>query len=169
MSIRELRVLPALAIARLGSSSKPLENFHLKIPEGDLDFRRIEPTETLYVKDETGEIERCDTPPLIRFKDGDRIRPLAPFLEVYARTGSDTLEPLTLDLLHAEGCDKTDLRWCVEIGNIKAFRRTGDERDKATVKVEFSDHAVYPLAAVAPHFLPGKVLPLGSVRYINPG
>jgi hypothetical protein len=168
MSILELRVLPALAIARLGSSSKPLENFYLKIPEGHLDFRRIEPTETLYVKDETGEIERCDTPPLIRFKDGDRIRPLAPFLEVYARTGSDTLEPLTLDLLHAEGCDKTDLRWCVEIGNIKAFRRTGDKRDKATVKVEFSDHAVHPLAAVAPHFLPGKVLPLGSVRYINP-
>jgi hypothetical protein len=43
MSILELRVLPALAIARLGSSSKPLENFHLKIPEGDLDFRASSP------------------------------------------------------------------------------------------------------------------------------
>jgi hypothetical protein len=174
MSILELRILPPLAIARLGSSANPLENFTLKIPEGGLDFREIEPAETLYVDEKTGKIANADTPKVIRFKDVDqvkdihRIRPVAPFLEVFARTAADTLEPLTIDLLRAHGLKPSDVRWTVEVGNIKAYRRTGDERDKAVAKVSFCDHAVYPLEATAEHFLPRKVLPLGKVRYIQP-
>lgn len=174
MSILELRILPPLAIARLGSSASPLENFTLRIPEGGLGFREIEPAETLYVDDETGEIAKADTPKVIRFKDVDQekdihqIRPVAPFLEVFARTAADTLEPLTIDLLRAHGLKPSDVRWTVEVGNIKAYRRTGDERDKAIATVSFCDHAVHPLEATAEHFLPGKALPLGKVRYIQP-
>jgi hypothetical protein len=168
MNILELRILPSLAIARLGSSSKPLDNFTLEIPDGNLGFRRIEPAETFYVDEKTGEIAKSEKPEVISFKDGDRIRPVAPFLEVYARTSADTIEPLTLDLLKANGLTASDVLWTVEVGNIKPYRRTGDPRDKAIAKVEFADHAVHPLEGTAEHFMPGKVLPLGTVRYIKP-
>jgi hypothetical protein len=168
MSILELRILPPLAIARLGSSPHPLENFELKETEGGLGFRQVVPAETLYVNDETGEIEKAYTPEKIVFKDADQIRPVAPFLEVYARTSADRLEPLTLDLLHANQLEPESVQWTVEVGNIKAFRRTDDEDDKAIVKVTFSDHFIHRLDATACNFLPDKVLPLGNVRYIKP-
>ena len=168
MSILELRILPPLAIARLGSSPNPLENFQLKETDGGLGFRQMVPAETLYVNDETGEIERAYTADKIVFKDAHGIRPVAPFLEVYARTSADTLEPLTSDLLKANGLSKEDVQWTAEVGNIKAYRRTGDEDDKAIARVTFSDHLIHRLDAAAGNFLRGKVLPLGSVRYIKP-
>jgi hypothetical protein len=168
MSILELRILPPLAIARLGSSPHPLENFRLDADRGELGFRRIIPTQTLYVDEKTGEIAKADVPSNIIFKDGDRIRPVAPFLEVYARTSADKLEPLTIDLLKKNNLSEKDIRWTVEVGNIKAYRRTTDPGDKAIAKVSFSDHLVHRLDAKAGNFLPGKVLPLGSVRYIKP-
>ena len=70
------------------------------------------------------------TPDTIRFRDGDKIRPVAPFLEVFARTGADVLEPLTVDLLKAESLSPSDLRWTVKLGNIGGHRRTGDENDE---------------------------------------
>src|SRR5262249_51195637 len=168
MSILELRILPPLAIARLGSSDEPLENYELELPAGGLGFRRIAPARTLYVDAASGEIADARDPPVISFRDGDRIRPVAPFLEVYARTADDVFEPLTLDLLRRNGLAPETVRWTVEVGNIKAFRRTGDPGDKAIAKVAFSDHAVHALDATAANFLPGKVLPLGSARYIKP-
>jgi hypothetical protein len=169
MSILELKVLPPLAIARLGSSPQPLENYQLEVPEDGLDFRRIVPAETLYVDPDSGEIAEARTPEVIRFRDGDRIRPVAPFLEVFARTGPDRLEPLTIDLLRAHGLTPQQVRWTVEVGNIKAFRRTSDPGDKAIAKLaHVSDHVVHALEATAKNFLPGKVLPLGTVRYIKP-
>ena len=169
MNILELRILPSLAIARLGSSRHPLENFTLNAEEGRLGFRKIVPAETLYVNNKTGEIEKAATPDKIVFKDRNhRIRPVAPFLEVYARTSDETLQPLTLQLLKANGLSESEIKWTVEVGNIKAYRRTKEEGDKATANVSFSDHAVHVLNATAGNFLPGKVLPLGSVRYIKP-
>jgi hypothetical protein len=168
MSILELRILPPLAIARLGSSPHPLENYELELSENGLDFRRIVPASTFYVDAATGEIADARIPDVIRFRDGDHIRPVAPFLEVYARTSDGTFAPLTAGLLQAKGLATTDVRWTVEVGNIKAFRRTGDNGDKAIAKVSFSDHLVHALDATASNFLPGKVLPLGTVRYIKP-
>ena len=57
MSISEIRILPPLAIARLGSSPEPLANYDLQIdPEDPLGFRRLVPAETLIVDRATGEI-----------------------------------------------------------------------------------------------------------------
>jgi hypothetical protein len=168
MSIIKLVILPPLAIARLGSSPTPLDNYELEVPDGGLDFRRIVPAETLHIDDASGEITDARPPKTIRFRDGDQIRPVAPFLEVFARTSDGAFKPLTLDLLHASGLAPKDVRWTVEVGNIKAFRRTGQDGDKAIAKVGFSDHAVHALDATAPSFIPGKVLPLGTVRYIRP-
>ena len=52
MTIRELRILPPLAIARLGSASEPLDNYTiLENEERPLDYRTIVPQETLVVDD----------------------------------------------------------------------------------------------------------------------
>ena len=168
MSLLELRILPPLVIGRLGSSPNPLENYNLELPKNGLDFRQIVPAETLCVDPVSGEITETRIPDCVRFRDGDHIRPVAPFLEVFVRTSDDTFEPLTIDLLQANGLQPKDVRWTVLVGNIKAFRRTGDPGDKAIAKVSFSDHAIQALDATAGNFLPGKVLPLGSARYIKP-
>jgi hypothetical protein len=168
MTILGLSILPPLAIGRLGSSPEPLENYDLVVPDDGLDYRRIEPVETLYVDPVSGEIARAKTPRFIRFRDEDRIRPVAPFLEVFAHTDEGGIRPLTRDLLRDSGLDETKVRWTVEVGNIKAFRRTGDPGDKALARISFSDHDLHALEATAPHFVTGKVLPLGHVRYIRP-
>ena len=56
MSLTEIRILPALAIARLGSSSVPLENFELEVPASGIGARRIVPAPSLYVDESTGAI-----------------------------------------------------------------------------------------------------------------
>ncbi|MDB5579860.1 MAG: hypothetical protein JWR80_5036 [Bradyrhizobium sp.] len=167
MTILEIRILPPLAVARLGSSSEPLENYELEVDQ-PLDHRRIRPAETLRVDRATGEIAEAYVPREIRFRDDDRIRPVAPFLEVFARTGPDVLEPLTVDLLQAEGLLPGDLRWNVTLGNVKAFRRTGDADDKIIATASFSDHGRYPLEGQCKNFLAGKTLPLGIAQYIKP-
>ena len=168
MNIVGLSILPPLAIARLGASPNPLENYDLIIPEDGLGFRRIEPAETLYVNATSGEIERAEKPQRIAFRDGDQIRPVAPFLELFAHLDDGALRPLSLDLLGVQRAEDVKVRWRVEVGNIKVFRRTGDAGDKALATIEFSDHEPHELRATAPNFIAGKYLPLGYVRYIRP-
>lgn len=171
MSISEIRILPPLAIARLGSSPEPLDNYDLYIdPEDPLGFRRIVPAETLRVDRATGEVTGVDVPGEVRFKDGDgRIHPVAPFLEVWAVTGDGCLEPLTLDLLSGEGAAASDVSWSVHVGNVKACRRTGDPHDRIeAVAGPFSDHGAHELLGKCENFKPGRVLTLGSVQYLKP-
>jgi hypothetical protein len=168
MSIQEVRILPPLAIARLGSSSEPLENYELVVKD-PLGHREIRAAETLRVDMNTGEIIEAYTPAMpVKFRDGPRIRPVAPFLELFARTDRKTLTPVTTQLLAAEGLKPSDIEWTVTVGNIKAYRRTGKEQDKIIASVTFNDHAPYPLEGRCENFLDGKTLPLGSVRYIKP-
>jgi hypothetical protein len=162
MSILELRILPPLAIARLGSSPEPLENYDLCVVD-PLGYRRIEPAETLLVDPAGGAVVDAYKPREIRFRDEtERIRPVAPFFEVYARTSQDVLEPLTLRLLKSEELAPEDVRWTITVANIKAFRRTGDCGDKITATASFNNHASYALDGQCPNFLAGKTLPLGA-------
>jgi hypothetical protein len=170
MPISELRILPPFAIARLGASPNPLEAYSLALPDDKpLDFRVICPQETFEVDPESGAIVRAYKPKRIRFKDGRKIRPVAPFLEVWARTSQMVLEPLTLDLLKNEGLSPATVHWSLEVANIKAFRRTGDEKDRITAKLEsFNDHDVHALLGKSDNFFEGKTLPFGTVRYVRP-
>src|SRR5690349_20201492 len=112
--ITELRILPPLAIGRLGSSPNPLENYELKIPEDNpLSFRELIPAESLAVDEVTGEITKPYVPKKVLFRDGDKIRPVAPFFEVFARVGSGELEPLTVDLLKKHKLNPSDIKWTV--------------------------------------------------------
>src|ERR1051326_7781270 len=85
MTIKELRILPPLAFARLGSAAQPVDNYIIKDdPENALGYRRIEAAETLIVDEGSGEITGTRVPQSISFKEDGRLRPVAPFLEVFA-------------------------------------------------------------------------------------
>lgn len=174
MPITELRILPPLAIGRLGAASEPLEAFDLEsTPERPLDYRRIVPQTTLEVDEHSGEIVRAYVPDSIRFKNEDgKIRPVAPFLEVFALTSEqpDELQPLTEALLAAEGLTLDDVSWQVSVANIKMFRRTGKQEDKITADARLNggQHARLPLTGMCANFLPDKTLPLGWVQFVRP-
>jgi hypothetical protein len=173
MTIHELRILPPLAIGRLGSADAPVDNFGIATePEQPLGFRRIVPATTLYVDEKTGEISRAAVPKTIEFKTKDgRIRPVAPFLEVWARV-DDAVElvPLTVSLLERHGVKPGDVTWNVQVANRKVERRTGKAGDRVEAATgRFSDHRRKPLLGHSPHFRsPKHVIDFGSVRYIRP-
>src|SRR4051794_15717033 len=106
MTITAIRLLPPLAIARLGSAREPLDNYTLEEDaDRPLGYRRIKGALTLIVDDATGQISRTRTPTTVSFKQGSKVRPVAPFLEVFALTDKGLLEPLTLELLRGHGLD----------------------------------------------------------------
>lgn len=170
MPILGLRILPPFAIGRFGSSPNPLEAFELKLRDDDpLGFREITPRETLKIDPQSGAVIDVYTPPYIQFRDGEQIRPVAPFLEVFAQTSPDTLEPLTLKLLEDEKLSIDALQWRVTAGNLKVFRQTGDEDDKVVAQVDwFNDHGSHELHGKCNNFLADKFISFGNVRYICP-
>lgn len=170
--IKELRILPALAIGRLGSSPVPLACYSL-VPNPDQPdgYRRIQPEETLVLDRATGEIVRSEVPDTIRFRDDQgQIHPVAPFLEVWARfTDDGPLEPLTVARLTELGLTPADVRWQVRAANHKVFRRTRQENDQVTADTgAFSDHGAKPLNGQSPSFKAGKQIPFGEVQYVKP-
>jgi hypothetical protein len=170
MPILGLRILPPLAIGRFGSSPHPLEAFDLKVdPDAPLDYRQIIPQDSLEIDPKSGCVVRKYRPERIQFRDGEQIRPVAPFLEVFAQTGADDLEPLTPDLLKAEGLDAESVWWTVTVGNLKVFRQTGNLDDRVIATVDrFNDHASYELRGKCCNFRKDRYIPLGHVRYIQP-
>ena len=171
MPIHELRILPPFAIGRFGSSPTPLDAYELRLSEGDpLGYRTICPVDTLEIDASSGAVRRSYVPDCILFKDHEkRVRPVAPFLEVFAVAPDGTFQPLTLDLLRAEGLDAQSVHWSVNVANLKVFRQTGDPDDKVTASIDrFSDHAAHPLIGKCKHFLADLCIPFGNVRYIRP-
>ena len=168
--IRELRVLPPLAIARFGAAPTPMDNYDATVdPQRPLGYRLLRPAETLQVDPATGEIARTFVPSAVTFTENGLVRPVAPFLEVWALTDDDRLEPLTTDLLVAEGASVADLTWRIEVANRKVVRRTGDDADLVTADTgDVTDHVVHPLSGTCPNFWSGKAIPFGSVQFIRP-
>lgn len=168
--IRELRILPPLAIARFGAAPSPMDNYDaVPDPERPLGYRHLRPAETLEVDATTGEIARTFVPSRVVFTENGLVRPVAPFLEVWALTDDDQLEPLTADLLAGDQASVADLRWRVEVANLKVFRRTGDDADRVTADSgDIADHDAHALNGTAENFWPGKSIPFGSVRFIRP-
>lgn len=178
MKIIELRILPPIAIGRLGASSTPLPAYDLEVPpEKPLDFRKVVPKISFSVDPVTGAMQKYFHD-RIKFKDIDsldakdgKVHPVAPFLEAFAITDKDPdkLVPLTEELLIEAGYTLTDVSWEVEVANIKIYRRTHKANDKITAHISnITTHQAQPLQGQCNNFIDGKHLPLGTVQYILP-
>jgi hypothetical protein len=155
--IVEIFFLPPLAIGRLGSGDTPLESFAWATDPTLHGGGRtvIVPTVTLEVQGD-GSL-RTYIPTTIRFRDGEKLRPVAPFFELWARVESAGTEPrdvpLTLELLAANGATLDHLQYTATVANKKAQRRTGSAGCSyiARADVAGADHASRPLQAYSPH------------------
>src|SRR6202012_3314442 len=139
-------------------------------PDDPLGYRELKPQPTLIVDDNSGEITKQRTPTSLDFKIGSSIRPIAPFLEVFAVTDADELQPLTTALLRQEGLDETNIAWRATVSNRKIVRRTGDEDDLIHAQTKwFSDHQRHTLSGHCNNFISKEAaVNFGTVRYIKP-
>ncbi len=169
MAIKEIRLLPPLAVARLGSSPEPLENYELRIVD-TVSPRAIVPSETLLLDDEGNLSVRKSTGP-VQFRDSEGlIKPVSPFFELWAQTdGSSDWVPLTKHLLAENGLQPDAVQWSAHVGNIKVYRRTNDPNDRMEAMAgPFHDHVRHPLLAGCRNFLEGESVPLGHLQYAKP-
>src|SRR5262249_10897482 len=119
----------------------------------------------------TGELVGPFTPKTVEFMKDERVRPVAPFLEVFAVTESGKLEPLTLKLLKDNKVEETAISWRAIVANRKVERRTGNKKDRVVAKTRWiKDHAAHHLKGKCQHFvLPEEdFIDFGTVRYIRP-
>jgi hypothetical protein len=185
-TIRDIFVLPPIAVARLGGSTVPQHAYTwVEAPnprsKGET---AIAPVWSLSVRPDA----TVDPimPEALVFRDGPLIRPVCPFLEVWARVGeagSDpsmwTDEPLTPDLLASNGGALSKLVFTVNAKNFKASRRTGnDELQYGTfppVQVTGDNHTSIPILGASPSAVPAsrrmipasQPIPLGSFQVLK--
>jgi hypothetical protein len=178
--IEDLRILPPIAIGRFGSASEPLDNYTLEDdPDHPLGYRRITPAPTLVVND-AGEVAEKPPAGTIEFtaieagEGGERvrIRPVAPFLEVFAKVeGESELVPLSVNLLAEAGLSVEDVRWSAQVANRKVVRRTGDDDDQVSADTGWvSGHESVELRGKCANFLDKENawIGFGHVRLIRP-
>ena len=166
MTITRIAILPPLAFARFGSHSEPVDNYTLETPKGEddlLGYRRIIPEPTFQISTD-GEITGKKTPETITFKENGKVRPVAPFFELWAEFDGGRFEHLKQNML-----GDAKLEWCVEVENRKVFRRTYNKDDIVKTEAEwFSDHAPHKLEGKCKNFVDGASIDFGEVRYIKP-
>jgi hypothetical protein len=171
-NLLEIRLLPPMAIGRLGASDDPMDNYDVIVPDARrLGWREVKPALTLHVDLVSGEISGKSIPNKLSFKDAKGfIRPLSPFLEVWARFQEQPeLVPLTLYHLTERNLKPSDIRWSVHVANHKAFRRTANAADKIECRIpEIKDHQRHPLLGQCENFIKGATIPFGFVQYIQP-
>ena len=148
-----------------------MDNYDATVdPERPLGYRHLRPAETLEVDEATGEIARSFVPARVTFTENGLVRPVAPFLEVWALTDDDVLEPLTagpaggrpgLDRRRALAGRGRQPQGLPPHGPATRTRSTADTGDVA-------DHDGTRWPAAAANFWPGKSIPFGSVRFIRP-
>jgi hypothetical protein len=180
-TIQALFCDPPIVIARLGGSTTPLDCCVWEEPPNPRadGATVLVPDWSLTVLPD-GSLEP-HKPDAIRFRDGPLIRPVCPFIEVWARLGEPGSDPstwrdapLTPALLAAAGTDASALRFTVDARNTKAARR---RRNPALaygtfpfVMIRGDQHQPVPLQAVSPPgvaqaLIPaGRSIPIGSVQ-----
>ena len=189
-TIRRIFFNPSVAIARLGGSATPLDAFEWG--PGDphtVAETRILPTWTLDVRPDGSVSPRL--PQRLTLRDGALLRPLAPFLELWALTGDGDVPanwspvPVTTALLAANGATTASLSFTVEAMNRKAERRgpRGGGRNPALlrfgtfppVRIAGEDHRAVdllgtspPEATTRPMIPRGRNVPLGRLQVLRP-
>lgn len=169
--------LPPLAVARVGGSDTPLASFNWETGRTITDANRtiITPAVTLDVLPD-GAL-RPYLPNSIHFQDRGRLRPVAPFFELWAMVGEADAVPVTLGLLDKLGLSLESVTYKITVANRKAQRRTGSQTCAfvARLTVRGNDHERKPLLAYSPHnpeeeplVLYDRPIPLGHFQVIRP-
>jgi hypothetical protein len=172
---------PPLGIARLGAGAEPVDAFDWGSADPHaIAETRIVPAWTLKVQGD-GSVEPS-LPQEIVFRDGDKLRPVAPFFELWALTGDSAdptqwrPRPLTTARLEANALALGDIELRVTARNSKAARRTRNPNlafGVTTPPIRGDHHDPVALEAISPSvatpMIPsGRSIPLGSVRVIRP-
>src|SRR5271166_1334606 len=172
-AIREMFFLPPLAVARVGGSDTPLDCFHwVTDPSIHAGGRTvIRPAVSFAVQSDAS--LSAYVPSHIRFSDNGKLRPVAPFFELWIRTWKGEEVPLTLERMAALGVNLADVRFAITIANRKAARRVQHVSCAfvARVKVHGDDHISNPLNAFSPSdpghpplVWPSRPISLGSFQ-----
>lgn len=181
--IQAIFINPPMAIARLGGSSTPQEAFQwIQNPTPRANAETvIAPDWSLRILPDSS-VEPY-MPTELSLRDGELIRPVAPFFEIWAKMGepgsaesSWTDAPLTPALLTRFNIPLANLSLEVNAQNHKAARRAANPllRFGTTppVVVAADNHANTPLlgvsppAATAPMIPAGRNIPLGSIQFL---
>ena len=181
MQVNEIYFQPPLAIARVGPGCSPMPNFRWVIDRTIHGGHRtaVQPDVTLSVKPD-GALT-AELPDHIEFSEEGKLRPVAPFFELWARyvdaDGEPQDAPLTATLLSALGGRLDGVRYRLTLANRKAQRRTLSAACsfEGAVTVAGDDHAAHEISAFSPHnpgeiplVAPERPIPLGSVQVIRP-
>ncbi len=156
MPIREIYFLPPLAIARLGASTTPLDCFVWQTDKSIHGGNRttIQPAVSLRVMGD-GSL-RPFMPNAIQFRDGDLLRPVAPFFELWATVeegGRCETKQVTVGLLREFGADLDSVKYTMTVANRKAQRRTLSAACAYIARESAlgDDHERKALRAISPH------------------
>jgi hypothetical protein len=183
-TIQAIFVDPPITIARLGGSSAPQDAYRWVEainPRSDGNTV-IAPWWTFEVLSDGTVDPRMPTE--LRLRDGDLIRPVAPFFELWALVGNSGSpssqwqeEPLTPKLLRQCGVDESALTIQIDAKNRKAARRMVNPDlvfgTFPPVTIRGDDHSVYPLSGISPPdariaMIPeGRNIPLGNIQIMR--
>ncbi len=182
--IQDIFVNPPIAIARLGGSSAPQEAYQwIQNPRPRANAETvIAPTWSLRILPDSS-VEPY-LPTEVNLRDGELIRPVAPFFEIWVRlgqAGSDESTwrdaPLTPSLLEKFNIPLANLVLHVDAQNRKAARRAQSAALRfgtfPPVAVAADNHALVPLLAVSspgaaqPLIPVGRNIPLGTVQFLR--
>ena len=141
---------PPLAIGRVGSALRPMQNFswaqNVVDPDGEI-TTRLQPEETLTLEvDGQVKVQEANEFNQISFKDDEnRFYPVCPFFELYGEwLDGDSLRqgPITESILKEFGPQidgrpalLSDLEWTVVLGNLKAYHYTLADSDRLVASV----------------------------------
>lgn len=182
--ILSIFVDPPIAIARLGGSSRPMDAYDwAEDPQPRNDGKTtVVPAWSLRVL-ANGEVTPF-LPTEIVFRDGRELRPVCPFLEVWAMVGDPdrpdaaVAQPLTEALLERFGGTPGSLRLSVDARNTKAAARASDPNlafgTYPPLDIAGDDHTAHPILGSSPPrvsrpMIPRtRTIPLGSIQVLRP-
>ena len=183
-TLQGLFIHPPIAVARLGASGRPLDSFEWIDSDDPHRQTQIRPALSLDVTAD-GEVS-TRMPSSIVFRDGNAIRPVAPFFEVWALMGANGSDekswkqvPVTPALLKSQGLTLADISLDVEAKNGKAARRRGSAdlifgtfppvRVSASVTRAVRLDGTNDPGVRTPLIPRGMAIPLGRVQFLKPG
>lgn len=179
-------LLPPLAFGRLGSAAKPCQAFSWGAPT----VRPDGSMKTVLVPEDTITVDDAGNPQVVEarqfneivLKDEEsRFHPVCPFFELHGAwrdAAGDHEGPITEAVLTAAGLGLGDIRWSVELANLKPYHYTLRDADRIVARepdIPANDTARRDLKGLTPTDVAGEPLApgpefvrLGAVQAVRP-